>query len=89
MNEHSDFVYNMSSSRGLRWSPEEINHVINNRLDENFRNHPDISEFTMYSWKIGRQKIISLNQTRKKISFEEMVSNLKVITKQNLHNLGH
>ena len=79
MNEHSDFVYKHDHHlRGLRWSPEEINHVINNRLDENFRNHPDISEFTMYSWKNWPSKDYFVESNKKeKYPFEEMVSKFK------------
>ena len=37
--------------KGFFWTEGDIDNVILNRLDENFRNHPAINELTMYSWK--------------------------------------
>ena len=79
MEDHSDFIYHsVHHLRGLRWSPVEINYVIGTRLDENFRNHPDISEFAMYSWKNWPSKDYFVESNKKeKYPFEEMVSKFK------------
>ena len=70
MKDHSDFVYfSVHHLRGLRWSREEINYVIGTRLDENFEIIQTYLNSLCILGKIGRQKVTSMNQIRKKISF--------------------
>ena len=50
--DHPDFIFNgIHHVTGLKWNEEELDKVIKNKLDENFRNHPDISALTMHCWK--------------------------------------
>ncbi|DAC18257.1 MAG TPA: hypothetical protein D7I06_02000, partial [Candidatus Poseidoniales archaeon] len=83
MDDHSDFVYrSVHHLRGLQWSNQEIKDVIDTRLDENFRNHPDISEFAMYSWKNWPSRdYFDESNNKEKYPFEEMKSRFKRVDK--------
>ena len=57
--EHPQFIFHDKKTKrpydhhlkGLFWSKGSIDTVIENRLLENFRNHPAINEITMHSWQ--------------------------------------
>lgn len=77
--DHSDFIFqDVHHLKGLRWNDKEIREVIDNRLDENFRNHPDISALTMYAWQNWpSEEYYKTSNEKENYRFTEMKSRFK------------